>query len=142
MTIHAGLELKQVYTNPDKYATVLWDLLKERKPEASISHKHMPTMRQHLAFIDSQPYKMWAVITKDEYPVGACYLTNAYEIGIQIFERWQGNGFGEWAVGRIIAMNPTQRLLANINPKNEPSIRMFEKLGFTHIQNTYELRKP
>lgn len=142
MTIHAGLELKLVYTNPDKYATVLWDLLKERKPEASISHKQMPIMRQHLAFIDSRPYRMWAVITKDETPVGACYLTNVYEIGIQIFERWQGNGFGEWAVSRIIAMNPNQRLLANINPKNEPSIRMFEKLGFAHIQNTYAKGNP
>lgn len=142
MTTHSGLELRQVYINPDQYAAILWDLLKERKPEANISHKQMPTMRQHLAFIDSNPYRMWAIITKDETPVGACYLTNAYEIGIQIFERWQGNGFGAWAVGRIIDMNPSERLLANINPKNEPSIRMFEKLGFAHIQNTYARRQP
>jgi L-amino acid N-acyltransferase YncA len=38
-----------------------------------------------------------------------------------------------------MAKHPRPEFLANINPANARSIRMFEKMGFGHIQNTYRL---
>lgn len=143
-----NLRMESIYTDQEKYEQILWDLLKERTPEQSISHRGMPSLRQHLKFIDSRPYRIWNVILMQlpmagtEEVVGSCYLTNQYEIGINVFNAWQNHGIGPWAVNWLIERHPSERLLANINPKNERSIRMFEKLGFTHIQNTYELRKP
>ncbi len=39
---------------------------------------------------------------------------------------------------KLMEAHPRKKYLANINPANERSIHMFEKLGFKHIQNTYE----
>ncbi len=44
-----------------------------------------------------------------------------------------------WAVLELIRLHGPRRYLANINPRNDASIAMFQGLGFTHIQNTYEL---
>ncbi len=141
----SNLRLTDVYANPDESAFILWDLLKERKPEQSISHKGMPTLRQHLDFIESRPYQAWFIIWKKkdaitEIPAGAIYLTKANEIGIAVFQSCQKQGIGPTAIQMLLALpiNGTKHVLANINPQNSNSIRMFEKLGFKHIQNTYE----
>ena len=133
------LRLVDVYSEPVA-ATVLYSLLQERTPDQAISHRRMPDWNEHLAFIQSKPYAHWYLLqVKDEY-VGSAYLTRANEIGIFVFRRYVGKRYGWQGVRLLMAKHPGE-LLANVNPHNEPSIRMFEKLGFTHIQNTYELRK-
>ena len=145
----SNLRLTDVYANQDESALILWDLLKERKPEQSISHKGMPTLRQHLDFIESRPYQVWMIVWKkldasSEAPAGAVYLTKANEIGVSVFASRQGQGIGPLAVKMLMALPlmPCKRFLANINPQNGRSIRMFERLGFKHIQNTYERAIP
>jgi RimJ/RimL family protein N-acetyltransferase len=129
----------------DAYETLdaplqLYSLLMERAPEVSISHKAMPTEAEHMAFFMSKPYPVWnLVLDPDKECVGACYLTKDREIGIFIFEHWQGRGYGGLAVKLLIEQNKGKRLLANISPLNERSALMFKKLGFRHIQQTYEL---
>ena len=118
---------------------MLFELLTKRDPIANISHKRMPTYDEHREFVRSKPYDAWYLIkTNGEY-IGAIYLTNASEIGISLFREHQGKGFGARAVRMLMRKYPSRkRYLANINPRNELSIRFFQKLGFTHIQNTYE----
>lgn len=71
-------------------------------------------------------------------PVGTIYLTTLREIGISIFRSHQRQGYAIQAIDLLTAAHPG-KFLANINPKNTASIGMFKKLGFNHIQNTYEL---
>ena len=115
---------------------LLYDLLRERTEEQSISHKEMPSKQDHKKFVLSDPYKSWMWVDVDEELVGSCYLTHQHEIGIHIFKEYQGNGYGKEAVKMLMKEYPG-RHLANINPNNPRSIRMFEDLGFKHIQNTY-----
>lgn len=116
---------------------LLYKLLGEREPQQCISHKAMPTMDQHIAFFRSRPYIAWYLIEAGEgCIVGAAYLTHAREIGIFIFKDNQGKGYGSKAVAMLLERHPG-RILANINPRNEASLRLFKKLGFTHIQETY-----
>lgn len=117
-------------------ACYLYALLMERDPEANISHKSMPTVEEHLAFVRSNPYQDWCLI-EAPYIVGATYLTHAGEVGIFIFKHSQGRGFGPKAVRMMMERNHG-RILANIAPSNERSRKMFEKLGFTLIQHTLE----
>ncbi len=117
-------------------ACYLYAQLLEREPEANISHKGMPTVDEHLAFVRSNPYADWCLI-EEQYIVGATYLTDAGEIGIFIFKHSQGRGFGPMAVEMMMEKHPG-RILANISPANERSRAMFEKLGFTLIQHTLE----
>ena len=49
------------YDRQDRMET-LWELLQERTPAQSISHKEMPTFKQHKKFVDSKPYAVWYMI--------------------------------------------------------------------------------
>ena len=77
------MKLISVYDYPGA-EEILFDLLRERTPEQSISHKSLPTRIQHRMFIGSQPYKAWYLIEVSDV-VGAIYLTYYDEIGIFIF---------------------------------------------------------
>lgn len=144
-TDKADVSLISVYVVPGS-AEILWNLLAERDPAANISHKQMPTMAQHQAFVRSRPYSEWHFIrTRDaEHPVagivhGACYLSRQNEIGIQIFKAHQGKGIGRRAVELLIEMHKGKRLVANVNPMNERSARLFRSFGFRLVQYSYEL---
>lgn len=122
-----------------KAIAILYDLLAERTPEQSISHKRMPTMDEHAKFVHSRPYLAWYLIQNEEGEyVGSTYLSKHREIGIFLFKRFQGNGYGSKAVSQLMSRWPG-RFLANISPKNTDSQRFFENLGAKLIQYTYEL---
>ena len=124
---------------------MLWDLLAERTPEQSISHKVMPTWQQHCGFVDSRPYEAWYLVWDETrealsprgIAVGAVYLSRQREIGVGILRTERGQGHAQWAIGELMRLHPG-RFLANISPANEPSARLFGRLGFSLIQHTYE----
>lgn len=133
------MRLIDVYEHAD-CLDILYRLLAERELWQNISHRAMPSWDEHTNFVASQPYKCWFIIeSADETPMGACYVSKQNEIGIHLFKAYQGKGTGPAAVLRLMAMYPSERLLANINPQNVRSIELFERLGFRHCQNTYEL---
>lgn len=116
---------------------LLYALLKERTAEQSISHVSLPTWEQHVKFFHAHPYQYWYIIIAKDSPVGSIYLSKGHEIGIFIFRSYQRHKYGAAAVQYLMELHPG-KFLANINPKNKASIKMFESLGFTHIQNTYK----
>lgn len=131
-------------------ATPLYELLKERTPEQSISHIKMPTFEEHVAFVEHPGYRVWNLILDGDVVVGSVYLTPRNELGIAIFKAHQRKGYATFAFNamnkvwaymlrkhRNVVGGNTASFLANINPNNEASIKFFESLGFVHIQNTY-----
>ena len=142
------IKLVNVYGYAGSFVA-LWELMLERieDPDINISHREMPTWADHEAFCVSLPDFAWYLIkdddgsNSDESIVGAVYLTKQNEIGISIFSKYCGNGFGQEAIKQIIAKHPRSRYLANINPKNSISIKLFKKQGFELLQQTYELRR-
>ncbi len=134
-------------------AHVLYQLLEERPAQASISHKSMPSVAQHMAFYLSRPYLAWYLICKDEEGLdilGACYLTKHNEIGIALYRNAQGMGYASAALTKLMCrwkwqikqgtedIGELRRFLANIAPGNERSKAFFAKHGFRLIQETYE----
>jgi len=117
----------------------LYELLKQRDPKANISHKKMPTFKQHENFILSKPYSKWYIIQSSKNDVGSIYLSKNNEIGIFLIKKNQNKGIGENALKLLIEKNPKVRFLANVSPKNKKSIDFFKKNGFKLIQHTYEL---
>lgn len=145
------LSLRSVYETPHAH-DILYRLLKERRPDESISHKRMPTWEEHCRFVDSQPYQFWYIVsahdplegftewTKDANPVGAIYLTERLaEIGCWIFDEFENSGLRAQAILALMRKHPRPRYVANINPRNADLTAVFSELGFKHIQNTYEL---
>src|SRR3989304_6456309 len=55
---------------------VLYELLRERPPEANISHHQVPTFSQHELYVRSKPYRSWFLVLNDyQQRVGAVSLT-------------------------------------------------------------------
>jgi RimJ/RimL family protein N-acetyltransferase len=131
------MKLVSVYDNFNA-PRYLYDLLGERTPAQSISHKAMPSWEEHCEFVASRPYLFWYLIEVDGYVRGACYLSKQREIGVFIFKGQHGHHYGLDAVALLVKMHPG-RFLANINPGNVYSAQLFESLGFVHVQDTYEL---
>ena len=133
------MNLTSVYDSPGLAAHYLFMLLGERRPEESISHRRMPSWQEHQAFVASRPYDAWYLIEDHGSVVGAVNLTRQDEIGVFLFRDHQGRGLGQKAVRMLIEKHPRPRYLANVAPGNGRSIRLWERLQFRHIQNTYEL---
>lgn len=117
----------------------LYDLLAERDHKANISHKKMPNYSKHEKFVLSKPYSKWYIIENLDNDVGSIYLTNNDEIGIFIKKGVHRKGIGITALRLMMEKNPRSRYLANVNPKNQKSIKFFKNYGFNLIQYTYEL---
>lgn len=132
------MKLVDIYTDETVSAVLLWQLMAEREPDQNISHKGMPTVEQHAQFMQSHPYLAWYAVVVDGRAVGAVYLSKFREIGIAILKAHRGHGHGKRAVQMLIERHPG-KFLANINPRNSTSARLFHQLGFEHAQNTFVL---
>ena len=144
------MRLLSVYSVIDAPA-ILYRLLIERSTEddasINISHRALPTPEQHMEFYLSRPYAYWDLIEYGEAFIGYVSMTQNNEIGVMLFQRWRGLRLGPEAVELFMTLyRPMPPLagrrsgnwLANINPANEHSRKMFEKLGFRLIQHTFE----
>lgn len=139
------MKLIPISEHPDA-ARILYDLLAERPAYANISHRAMPTWEEHRAFVETRDpmhggeysYREWFLIQAGDI-VGQVYLTERFEIGIQIRREYQGRGLGSHAVKMLMQIETWPRYLANVAPGNESSRKMFEKLGFRTIQHTLAL---
>jgi RimJ/RimL family protein N-acetyltransferase len=132
------LILVSVYRAPKTAPPLLYKLLEEREAHVNISHRAMPSWKQHLAFIARRPYAAWYLIKSGRDYVGAIYLTAMNEIGVFVAAQFHGLGLGSRAVELLIHKHGRRRYLANINPRNGQSIQMFRKMGFRIAQQTYE----
>lgn len=135
------ITLRDIY-NPRGYVTpedvgLLYQLLRERPPVANISHKQMPTMREHTTFVNRRPYLAWYVVEADGTPVGSTYVTDRREVGIAILEEHWRKGYGRQALQALRELHPG-KLLANVAPGNEASHALFRDIGGKVIQHTYE----
>lgn len=122
--------------------TILYALLKERSSEedrfVNIRHRELPPWKQHVRFVRSRPYRAWYLVFVEGECVGYVSLTRADEIGIILFRAHRGKGHGPKAVQALMKKHPRPSYIANINPNNERSIRMFAKLGYAPLLNSYE----
>lgn len=141
------LEFRDVYKT-DEAEGVLYALLRERlyDPAINISHFDFPSYEDHMDFVKRRPYWLWYLIAIEDCWIGAVNVTSRNEIGIGLFRAHQGVGWGrkvlekllsEYSPRPAIASERQGHFVANINPENERSIKMFESLGFKLVQWTY-----
>lgn len=110
----------------------------------NISHTRVPTWASHELFYDSHPYDQWHILFADkETPVGAAYISKQGEVGIYVAPGYRRRGYAREALKILMDENHGRRLLANINEKNEASIRFFASMGFARVpQITYQHPAP
>lgn len=133
---------QSVYKNKQEAYGVLYSMLLQRLEDenSNISHKKMPTWQEHIDFVKADIYQDWFIVfdEKTDELVGQFYITNNNEIGIYIINKFRRKGYATHIMNTILKWDKKVNYLANINPKNEASIKFFEKWGFKHIQNIYK----
>ena len=75
----AEISLVKVRRN-DEHAAVLYELLQRRVHP--ISHRSLPTWREHRDFVLKHPYRAWYLIKADEAYVGNIYVLRNNCIGV------------------------------------------------------------
>ena len=130
------IKLKNITSSDTDF---LFELLKNREQFENISHKIMPTFKNHEKFVNSKPYFKWYIIYEDLKKIGSAYITNQNEISIHFLNIKNYEGFFLESLEIIIKKNPRKRFLLNISPKNKKLKRIVEKNKFKLIQHTYEL---
>ena len=146
------IKLTDVVTCPAA-VDVLWDLMVERSvdPTLNISHRELPTKEEHEKFVYGHHYREWCLLSVDDDWVGSVSLTWRNEVGVVLFEAHRGKGYGKAALEVLLGRyEPLPAIkgerqagfIANINPDNERSIRLFASLGFRLLQQTYVLERP
>lgn len=144
-----NIELIQVNPLNPECVEFLYIVCKEREEEnnVNISFK-VPNYQSHREFVHSNPYRMWFLITTAVGKAGYIYLSDKNEIGIVLLKEYRRQGIGSIAITTLIRLVeplpaiPSERVghyIANINPDNTASMKMFEKLGFKRIMTTYRL---
>lgn len=130
------LKLKDVKNSDHEF---LYELLSKRDPDTNISHKKMPTYKQHVKFVTSKPYSKWYVAYRGNNKIGSVYISKQDEIGIHLIKSSDMLQLRKSILDLVITKNPRKRYLVNVNPKNKKMIHFLQKNGFNLIQYTYEL---
>jgi len=130
------LKLKDVKSSDHKF---LYELLSKRDSDTNISHKKMPTYKQHVKFVTSKPYSKWYVAYIGNDKIGSVYISKQDEIGIHLIKSSDMPQLRKSVIDLVITKNPRKRYLVNVNPKNKKMIQFLQKNGFRLIQYTYEL---
>lgn len=130
----------------ESYMRILYNLLAERTPDESISHKKMPEYEEHVRFIIGYPYKSWYLIqswNEPELPfVGGIYINYDNSIGIGIFNKYKRQSYASAAIRALMDFHKEPYYFANINPKNLKSKELFKRLGFKHTEDLRETKSP
>ena len=135
--MNSSIKLNQVTKNDTLF---LYDLLKNKDPNANISHKKMPSYDEHVKFVMSKPYTNWYIIEYDKKNVGAIYLSKQDEVGISIKKDYKYEQIAKPALKLLIKLNPRKRYLANTSPKDVRSQEFFLKNGFNSLEYVYEIK--
>ena len=135
--MNSNVKLKQVTKND---ALFLYELLKNKDPNANISHKKMPSYDEHVKFVMSKPYTNWYIIEYDKKNVGSIYLSKQDEIGISLVDNSLYNKIGKSIIKLLIKNNPRKRYLAKISPQNKKLQNFFVNNGFIGLEYTYEMK--
>ena len=136
--MNSNIKLNQVTKNDTLF---LYDLLKNKDPNANISHKKMPSYDEHVKFVMSKPYTNWYIIEYEKKKVGAIYLSKQDEIGISVNNDYEYDQIVKPALKLLMKLNQRKRYLANTSPKDVRSQEFLLKNGFTGLEYVYEMIK-
>ena len=66
----------------DEQIELLYSHLKNRN--FGISHKLLPLYQDHITFVKNHPYRYWAFVIENNFPVGTVYLQTNNSIGLNL----------------------------------------------------------
>jgi len=132
-----------------KDSDFLYELYQIRDPEdilSPIKYEDQKTfVRNYILHSENTPFSAWNIIEVEGKCVGSVTLNKKNkELGYWLFPQYTGKSIGTKAVKLFIKKYPRNYYTAFIRPKNLPSRKMVEKIGFvpTHLKYVLTNKKP
>ena len=122
---------------------ILYERLASRK--YSISHRQMPSYKEHQEFVSSHPYRYWCFIYREKV-IGTYYVTQLNSVGIDLDDDFYNSI--QLAISDIIKRHrplpPINSVRGanfhmNVSSKNKHLCEVLELKGFVEIQRTFTL---
>ena len=128
------------------HVSALFQILKKRKKFDNISHKTLPTYKQHKMFVDSFPYRYWFLVVVSEEYIGTVFVSKNNEISIKLLKH---NNIIYKEILNLIITNikplkgiPSKRnsnFIINVSNRNIKVKEVLKKIKAEKIQETYEI---
>ena len=125
---------------------LLYELLKKRR--YSISHRKLPSYKEHQSFVSGAPYKVWYLVFRDNACLGSFYLHEDNSIGINL------NSDSLEVICQCLKFltenyRPREEIESKVPPyfyvnvphDNENLKKIIEKMGCKPIQTSFRLNR-
>ena len=138
------LEFREVtFKNCD--IDMLYELLKNRG-DHSISHKKMPSLKDHRDFVKNHPYRKWYIVLKNGSAYGTFYILKDNCVGL-FLRKWYSSEVKivlDWIKKNhqpLSAIPSVRRdtFFINVSPQNSALINILNELKSNKIQLTFAL---
>jgi len=140
------VKLIKVENNKINHIRLLYILLSKRK--YNISHKKLPSYREHKKFVINSPYRVWYLIKNVNRFIGSTYISkeniigiNAFDINnddyVKIFKTLLNNHKPLKAIKSVRNSN----FIINVNPSNKVLLECMNKIGMEQIQTSFLIKK-
>mgnify|MGYP004274376717 CR=1 FL=1 len=134
---------REVDINSEEDQLELYGILQKRM--FNISHKDLPSFKEHISFVKKNSYRKWYLITDNNKKIiGSTYITNTNSIGISIpkptkilYKKVIKDILKNHSPLESIKSIRSSHFLVNLSPHDEILREVLEELNFEHIQNTY-----
>lgn len=147
--------MRLVLVDPENEAHVkfLWELFHAREPHTRVSSKNNAdlTFSAHEEFVKNHPYEAWYLIEIGDRlpPLGSVFISKPArpsvvgdELSVDVMPLYRNRGIATAVLKEIMRLHHRQRYIANIAETNFASMALFQSLGFTPCQRTFELIAP
>ena len=140
------MQFEHVIPTPIQIET-LYIQLKERTH--SISHKRMPSYKEHESFVNNHPYREWLIVKNAVRALGNVYIQYNNSVGLNIdYSVTSGQIYNilKFVYREISPLPaiPSKRFgefFLNIPSSNTTLQRKLSKLGFIEVERTFVLSK-
>ena len=119
----------------------LYQLLKQRNISHNISHVKIPSLKQHIKFIDSKPYKRWYIIINNKQKIGSIYISKNSEVGIHLKNNQKKNKLLILVLKQFVKFHNEEFFYFNVSTNNKSLNNFFKKNNFSLLQLTYKISK-
>ena len=132
----------------EKHLKFLFELLKTRSRKNSISHRTLPTFKQHKAFVQARPYRYWFIIEVSGLFSGATYITKTNSVAIHLINNNKKiyEEVLSFIIKNIEPLKPLPSIrgkdyTVNLSTKNNIYSKVIISLGGKKVQDTYCVKK-
>ena len=130
----------------DSHIKALFKILKDRKINSSISHKKLPTYKEHKKFVLSMPYRYWLFIRGENINLGSVFVSRNNEISINLLENDESTYaevlhfvINNFKPLKAIPSKRNSNFILNISPKNKFVLNILKKFKIEKVQETYKV---